>query len=376
MHPRANRSHVLTAFIVGAVLTFDRSPASAADRPAAEGRLETLAGTGESGDPGDGGRALATRLKDPFGLVRGPDGALWFCDYGAHRILRLAPDGVLTVVAGNGLAGYSGDGGPARNASFNQPHELRFGPDGQLYIADTFNNAVRMLDPATGIITTIAGTGKPGYDGDGGPAAAGTFRQTISIQFSPAGDLYIADIGNHVLRRVDHLTGWLSTAAGTGRAGPTPDGAPIAGTPLNGPRSVDFDPTGRLWLVTREGNQVLRLDLDHGSITHVAGTGKKGFTGNGGPAREATFSGPKGIAVAPDGSAYLADTENHAIRRIDPKTGTLRTVVGTGERGDGPDGDPRAAKLARPHGVFVDRDGTVYIGDSENHRVRRLTGGP
>jgi len=348
----------------------------AAEPTSTTAALGTLAGTGEPGDPGNGGPARQIRLKDPFGLVRGPDGALWFCDYGAHRVLRLSPDDSLTSVAGTGQPGYSGDQGPGREATLNCPHEVRFGPDGNLYIADTSNHTVRKLDLKSGVISTVAGTGNAGYEGDGGPASRATFRGTISIQFSPSGDLYIVDIGNHVLRRMDRTTGTISTAAGVGRAGPTPDGAPIAGTPLNGPRSIDFDASGRLWLVTREGNQVLRLDFEQGSITPMAGTGRKGFTGDDGPARAASFSGPKGIAIAPDGSVYLADTENHAIRRIDPKDGTVRTVVGTGERGDGPDGEVRGAKLARPHGVAVDRDGAVLIGDSENHRIRRLSAGP
>lgn len=336
------------------------------------GKVTTIAGTGIAGAAGDGGPARAAQLEDPFGLVRGPDGALWFCDYAAHVVRRIAPDGTLTTVAGTGEAGYSGDGGPGTKAQLNQPHEIRFGADGQLYIADTSNHAVRKLDIRTGVITTIAGTGKQGYSGDGGPATAATFRQAISLQFGPGGDLYVVDIGNHVIRRIDRA-GVITTFAGTGKAGPTPPDAPLAGTPLNGPRSLDFDAGGNLWLVTREGNQVLRLDRATSRILHVAGTGKKGFTGDGGPAALATFSGPKGIAVAPNGWVYLVDTENHAIRRIDPKSGVVQRVIGTGQRGDGPDGDPLQTRLARPHGIFVEADGTILVGDSENHRIRSLS---
>ncbi|MCW5559406.1 MAG: hypothetical protein KIT22_16455, partial [Verrucomicrobiae bacterium] len=144
------------------------------------------------------------------------------------------------------------------------------------------------------------------------------------------------------------------------------------GTPLNGPRALDFDAQGNLWLATREGNQVFRLDLAAGIIRHMAGTGAKGFTGNGGPALQATLSGPKGIAVGPDGDVYLADTESHSIRKLNLRRGTLERVVGTGEKGDGPDGDPATCRLARPHGIWLDPDGTLWIGDSENHRIRRL----
>jgi streptogramin lyase len=334
--------------------------------------LVNVAGTGEAGWAGDGGPALQAKLNNPYGLVRGPDRALWFADYEAHVIRRIAPDGSITTVVGVGRPGYAGDGGPAVAASLNNPHELRFDSAGSLFIADTGNNVVRRYELKTKILTTFAGVGKQGYSGDGGPADRAQFNSPISIQWSPSGDLYVADIGNHVIRRIDGKTRIITTFAGTGKSGPTPDGAPIAGTPLNGPRSLDFDSAGNLWLVTREGNQVLRLDLASGVIHHMAGTGKKGFTGDGGQAHDATFNGPKGISVAPNGDVYLADTENHAIRRLDAKRGTVERVVGIGQPGDNGEGDPLKASLTRPHGVFVDKDGTLYIGDSENHRIRSL----
>lgn len=334
--------------------------------------ITTLAGTGIPGHAGDGGPAFAAQLNNPFGVLRGPDGAIWFCEYDGRTVRRIAADGTLTTIAGTGQTGYSGDGGPARSATFNQPHEIRFDRQGNLFIADMKNHAIRRMDAATGVITTVAGTGQPGYSGDGGPANRAELRQPHSIQFGPAGDLYIGDIGNHVIRRVDLNSGIITTIAGTGKPGPTPDGSPVKGTPLNGPRSLDFDAQGQLWLATREGNQVFRIDLAAGGIHHMAGTGAKGFTGNGGPAIQATLSGPKGIAVAPNGDVYLADTESHSIRRINVRTGNLELVVGTGAKGDGPAGDPLQCRLARPHGVWVDRDGTLLIGDSENHRLRSL----
>jgi len=339
---------------------------------AAPAQVRTVAGTGMRGSAVDGQPAVSTPLDNPFGLVRGPDGAIWFCEYDGQRIRRLAPDGTVTTAAGTGAAGYSGDGGPAIQGTFNQPHELRFDAGGHLFIADMKNHAIRRVDAQTKVITTIAGTGEAGYSGDGGPAVTARLRQPHSIQFGPSGQLYIGDIGNHVIRRVDPATGVITTIAGTGKAGPTPDSAPISGTPLNGPRALDFDANGNLWLATREGNQVFRMDLAAGIIRHMAGTGAKGFTGNGGPALQATLSAPKGIAVGPDGDVYLADTESHSIRKLDLRRGTLERVVGTGEKGDGPDGDPATCRLARPHGIWLDPDGTLWIGDSENHRIRRL----
>ena len=328
-----------------------------------------IAGSGSVGSDGDRGPALMARLNSPFGVVRGSDRSLWFADYEAHVVRRIAPDGIITTVIGNGTAAYSGDNGPAKNASLNKPHELRFDADGNLFISDTGNHAIRRYDAKSGLLTTFAGNGQKGYSGDDGPADQARLNQPISLQFSPAGDLYIAEIGNHVLRRIDPKTRVITTFAGTGKAGPTPDGSPIRGTPLNGPRSLDFDTSGNLFLISREGHQLLRFDLRAGIIHLEAGTGRPGFSGDGGPARAATLNGPKGISVGPDGDVYLADTENHAIRKYDVRRRTLETVVGTGTLGDGLAGSRGPTQLARPHGILAETDGSLLIGDSENHRI-------
>jgi len=334
--------------------------------------IRTFAGTGVKGFSGDEGLATEAQLNNPFGVIRGPDGAIWFCEYGGQRVRRVTADGKIHTVVGNGQTGYSGDGGPALEASLNKPHEIRFDRAGNLFIVDMVNHAVRRVDAKTQVISTVVGTGKPGYSGDGGPANKAQLNQPHSIQFDRDGNLFICDIRNHVIRRVDAKTQIINTFAGTGKAGPTPDGSPIKDTPLNGPRSIDFDRNGNLWLATREGNQILRFDIKAGVIHHVAGTGKKGFTGNGGPARLATLSGPKGIALDSKGNAYLADTESHTIRMVDARRGTMELVVGTGKAVDGSDGAPLQCGLARPHGIFLDGDGRLFIGDSENHRVRVL----
>ncbi len=334
--------------------------------------IATFAGTGVAGFSGDGGSALEAQLNNPFGVVRGPDGAIWFCEYTGQRIRKVTPDGVIHTVAGTGETGYSGDGGPAGEATFNLPHEIRFDAQGDLFVVDMANHVVRKIDLRQGVITTIAGTGEPGYSGDGGPAVEARLRQPHSIQFSPEGELFICDIGNHVIRKVTMETGIIEAYAGTGRPGPTPDGAPIEGTPLNGPRSLDFDAQGNLWLATREGNQVFQLDRKNGTIHHVAGTGESGFEGHGGPAKLAKLKGPKGIALDADGNVWLADTESHSVRMIDRRTGTIELIAGTGEKGDGPDGNPLTCRLARLHGIYVDQDGSIFIGDSEAHRIRVL----
>jgi len=339
---------------------------------AAGWRIETFAGNGKQGFSGDGGPATTAQIDNPFGVVRGPDGAIWFCEYTGQRIRRVAPDGTISTVAGSGKKGYSGDGGPALEGTFNLPHEIRFDRAGNFYVVDMANNAVRKIDAQSRIITTVAGGGAAGYSGDGGPATSAQLKQPHSIQFGPDGNLYICDIGNHVIRKVDMKTGLISTFAGTGTAGATPDGSPISGTPLKGPRSLDFDAEGNLWLATREGNQVFKFDLAANRIHHLAGTGASGFTGNGASAKAATLKGPKGISLDKAGNAWLADTESHSVRKVDKATGNLDLVAGTGEKGDGPDGAPLLCQMARLHGIFVDADGSVFIGDSEAHKVRVL----
>lgn len=336
-------------------------------------KISTLAGNGKAGYAGDGGPAAAAQVANPYGLAIGPDGALYVCEVDNHVIRRIdLKTNRIRTVAGTGQAGYSGDGGPAVHARLNQPYEVRFDRAGHMYFVEVKNHLVRRVEARTGIISTLAGTGEEGFAGDGGPARQARFKQPHSLQFDPAGNLLVCDIGNHRIRRIDRKTGIVTTWAGTGEKKPTPDGAPLAGTPLNGPRALDLDPAGNLYLALREGNAVYRIDARTGRIHHLAGTGAQGYSGDGGPAREATLSGPKGIAWAPGGILYLADTESHTIRRIDLRTGIITTAAGTGARGDGPGGDPRQCGMARPHGVFVDRRGVLYIGDSEAHRVRVL----
>jgi DNA-binding beta-propeller fold protein YncE len=306
-------------------------------------------------------------------LVIGPDRALIFCDLDNQRVRRLdLRTGTTSTVAGNGQKAYVGDGGKATDASLSMPHEIQFDAAGHLYIAERDSHVVRRVDGGTGVISTLAGTGTAGFSGDGGPASRAQLRSPHSIAVEPGGQrLLICDVGNHRLRAVDLRAGTIQTVGGTGERLPTPDGARLEGTPLNGPRTMAFDRSGTLYLALREGNAIHRVDGATRTIHHVAGTGEQGYTGDGGPARLATLAGPKGLAWA-RGALYVVDTENHVIRRIDLRSGVITTVLGTGQRGDGPEPEPLKCALSRPHGVLVDSRGVIYVGDSEAHRIRML----
>src|SRR5580765_879023 len=352
-----NRREALRALFIGL---------SSARALAAGPSVSTLIGTGAPGYSDQ-------QVNNPYGLIIGPDRGLYFCDLDNQRIRRLdLRTHRTTTIAGNGQKAYSGDGGPAVAASLNMPHEIQFDSAGNLYIAERDNHVVRRVDAKTRAISTLAGTGAPGFSGDGGPATRAQLRQPHSIAVAPHGRLLICDIGNHRIRQVDLSTGTIETYGGTGERQPTPDGAPISGTPLNGPRTIAIDRDGDVYLALREGNAIYRIAPKAATIHHLAGTGEQGYSGDGGPARAARLAGPKGLAYA-RGNLYVADTENHVVRRIELKTGIITTVVGTGRRGDGPEPDPVRCGLSRPHGVFVDAAGVLYVADSEAHRIRIVT---
>jgi sugar lactone lactonase YvrE len=343
---------------------------------AASGDIQTIAGTGQATDSGSDGTARATNIGNPFGVEIGPDGALYITEVSNHRVWRLElKTGQLTTVAGNGRKGYSGDGGPATEALLNEPYEVRFDRDGNMYFVEMQNHLVRRVDARSGRISTVAGTGQRGYGGDGGSALQTQFQQPHSIALDDRGSLYVADIGNHRIRRIDLASGTVESIAGNGEKKLPTEGQQAKDKPILGPRAL-FISDRTLWIALREGNSVWRLDLDAGTLHHVAGTGQKGYGGDGGPATSATFNGPKGIAIGPKPyDIFVADTENQVIRRIDRQTGLIYTIAGSGPmaRGFAGDGGPATkASLNRPHGICVGPDGTVYIGDSENHRVRAV----
>src|SRR5262249_2641831 len=248
--------------------------------------------------------------------------------------------------------------------------------NGDLYIVDRLNAVIRRVDGRTGIIATVAGTGKPGYAGDGGKGTAAQLREPNDCCLDDHDGLLIADVADWRIRRLDLKTGFISTFAGTGRAkgkidrSRIGDGGPATEAILVGARAVCVDGKGNTYICEREGNAVRCVDA-RGTITTIAGTGAAGHGGEGGEAQKATVNGPKGIRCDQAGNVYVVDTENHAIRKIATASGLITTVAG-GRKGTGGDGgEAIKAELDRPHGCTIDAKGVLYIADSNNHRVRR-----
>src|SRR6202051_220224 len=249
-----------------------------AEALAAPLKVTALVGTGTRG-------FSETDVHNPYGMALGPDGALYFCDLDNQRIRRLdLKTKRMTTVAGNGEKGYRGDGGPAVDASLNMPHELRFDAKGDLYIAERDNHVIRRVDMKRGVISTVAGTGTPGFGGDGGPGTKAQLRQPHSLLFDRDRALLICDIGNHRIRRLHVDTGVIETYAGTGEAAATPEGAPVRGPPLKGPRTLAMARNGDLYLALREGNAIYRIDEKTQTLHRVAGTGQQGYSRDGGSA--------------------------------------------------------------------------------------------
>jgi len=279
----------------------------------------------------------------------------------------------ISTVAGTGSQGHAGDGGPATAALLNNPFDLAFDANGDLVFSDTYNHRICRIAKTTGIITTIAGTGEAGFSGDGGPAAkAGLVEPNGLALDADHGRLFITDVADHRVRVVDLRSGVIGTFAGTGEARHDGDGGPATQAGVFGARAVALAPDGALYVMERQGSSI-RVVRD-GIITTIAGTGARGYAGDGGSAIQAVFDAPKEMAVNPASDIFVVDTENHVIRLIDAGTGLVHTIAGNGKAGPGGDGGPAtAAGLARPHGAAVGPDGAVYIGDSENHRIRKLT---
>ena len=334
------------------------------------GIITTVAGTGERGYEGDGGPATAALLSEPFMCAFDTDGNLYLAEATNHCIRRVDRDsGIIVTIAGTGEMGYSGDGGPATQATFNQPYSLQVGTDGDVYVVDRLNYVIRKIEAATGIITTVAGTGEVGYGGDGGPATEAQFREPNDCFLDGRGGLLITDIQDQRVRRLDLASGVITTFAGNGVKERVGDGLSALEASILGARAVCMDGAGNTYIAEREGNGIRMVDT-RGMMHTLAGTGEFGYDGDGGPAREATWGAPKAIRCDQAGNLLVVDTENHAIRLIDANTGIVTTIAGGHLGGEGEGEEATSAGMDRPHGLDLDAAGNIYIADSNNHRVR------
>jgi len=354
---------VLVALLLASALVVATQSRSVNNGPTT---FTTVAGNGKMGYSGDGGQATQASLRLPGAVAVGADRSLYIADTGSHRIRKVSPRGVITTVAGDGwrdgalLGRYAGDGGPATQASLDCPRGVAVGNDGSLYIADKHNHCIRKVTH-DGVISTVAGTGRQGYSGDGGPAVQARLNGPCSVALGTHGELYIADTHNNCIRKVDSK-GIVSTVAGTARAGYSGDGGPATKAQLNYPWGVAVSKDGSLYIADQRNQRVRKVGRD-GVISTVAGTGRARYSGDGGQARKACLSFPQCVAVSADGSLLIADTHNFRIRKVDP-TGFITTVVGS-EVTD-------KAGLDWPGNVALGPDGSLYIADAQRCQVRKV----
>ncbi len=383
-----------------------------------DGVITTFAGTGEEGFSGDGGQATSAQLRFPRNVAVDGEGNVYIADTSNHRIRRVAPDGVITTVAGNGTYGapidgvatdvrfgfpyalhaaadgtlhiggqgyvvrvdtdgmltvlvsgygYAGDGGSSLEAKVDTVYGLDVAADGTVYIADSGNQRVRAITP-DGNINTVAGMSH--LVGDGGPAEEAVLFSPAGADLDDEGSLYVAEADNHVVRKID-ASGIITTFAGTGEKGDSGDDGPALSAVFGAPSDVAVGPQGDVFVADRSAYRVRRISRD-GTISTYAGTGSYGYDGDGGPAIDAKMRAPDGIAVDQEGNVYIADSGSHVIRKVDT-TGIISTIAGTGESGfTGDDGPAVEAQLSSPSDVFIDGSNVLYIVDRNNTRIRRV----
>jgi sugar lactone lactonase YvrE len=341
-----------------------------------DGRINTVAGSGTAGYSGDSGSATAAMMRLPSGMALDSSGNLYIADSSDNRIRKIAPDGAINTVAGSGTAGYSGDGGSATMAQLNSPNHVVVDPSGNLYIADGLNWRIRKV-AANGIISTFVGTGDCAYSGDGGRATAAMITYPEGMVFDSAGNFYFADNGNHRIRKVT-VDGMISTVAGNGTAGYRGDNGSAKAASLNRPSGVAIDSAGNIY-IGDAGNNVVRMVTSGGIINSVAGNGIMGYSGDGGPATMASLNSGQvaglniGVTIDSSNNLLITDMGNNTIRKVTPD-GIINTIVGNGFPGfSGDGGIATTAQLSYPAALVIDSAGNFYISDGLNYRIRKVT---
>lgn len=337
--------------------------------------ITTFAGNGGGGYSGDDGPATAAQLGRPKSVAIDAAGDFYIADQDNHRIRKVDHiTGVITTVVGDGTQGYSGDGGLATSAQLNQPWCVAVNAAGDLFIADRGNSCIRKVDHATGAITTVAGSGTVGYQGDGGLATAARLSGPTGVALDAAGNLFIADMGNDCIRKVDCVTGMITIIAGTGRnGGYSGDGGLATAAQLSWPNGIAVDAAGNLFIADTHNNRIRKVDHVTGVITTVAGSASFGLGGDGGLATAAALFSPHGVAVDAVGNLFIADMMDGCIRKVDYATNVITTIAGNGGNSAGADGgQATATTLNCPYGVAVDASGDVFIADTGNYSIRKI----
>ncbi|GAB3993629.1 hypothetical protein GCM10028807_29380 [Spirosoma daeguense] len=335
-----------------------------------DGIISTIAGNGTAGSSGDGGPAIAAQINGPSSMLVDVDNNLFIVEYYGNRIRKVSSDGIITTLAGNGTAGFSGDGGLATSAQLNSPIAIALDESGNFFVSDRYNQRIRKIT-SSGIISTVAGTGSAGFNGDGNLAIDTRINYPNDLDFDRNGNLYITDSNNHRIRKMSS-DGVISTVAGTGIYDYNGDGGLAINAQLNVPTALATDHNGNLFITDTYNFRVRKVSSD-GIISTVAGNGMASFYGDGQPAVNALFYNPSGIAVDLVGNCFIVDGFNHRVRKVDTN-GIISTIAGNGVYGYSGDGGAATnAQLGFPHGIAVDRIGNIFIADRQSQRIRKVS---